>query len=322
MIATFFTIVLLGVVGLFLSAFFSGSEIGFYRATRSRLVLEALDGDRIARRLLQLVNYPSWFVATTLVGNNVANYMTSLAIVMAVQNWIGGGHVSELIAPIVLGPFLFVYGELLPKHLYLSAPNRLLRRGAPLFFFFLVLFAPVSLMLWAFNRMLAKLVGEAPEKIRLRLARRELQRLLEEGREAGILYASQQELAHAFFSKEKLTAKRLAVPLRDTPRARTDMTRDDVLRLAQRYRLPVLPVENRDGRIDGCVSLIDLGILDHPWHDAVQPLPTVSSDAPLLSILSHIRNAHTELIGVVDSDGKPTGVITMEKLRKHLFRAG
>ena len=319
---TLFAIAVLGIVGLFLSAFFSGSEIGFYRATRSRLVLEALEGDRIARRLLDLVNHPSWFVATTLVGNNVANYMTSLAIVMAVQNGIGGGHVSELIAPLILAPFLFVYGELLPKHLYLSAPNRLLRRGAPLFFFFLVLFAPVSLMLWAFNRMLAKLVGEAPEKIRLRLARRELQRLLEEGREAGILYASQQELAHAFFSKEKLTAKKLAVPLRDIPRARFDMTRDDVVRLAQRYRLAVLPVENHDGRIDGCLSLVNLCVRDRSWQEAVQPLPTVPSNAPLLSVLSHIRNAHTELIAVVDAEGKPTGVITMDKLRKHLFRTG
>ncbi len=320
--ADFFGILLLGAVGLFLSAFFSGSEIGFYRVTRSRLMLEALDGDRVARRLLHLVNHPSWFVATTLVGNNVANYMTSLAVVMAVQNWIGGGHVSELIAPLVLAPFLFVYGELLPKQLYLGAPNRLLRRGAALFFFFLVLFAPVSFALWAFNRGLAKLTGESPERIRLRLARRELQRILEEGREAGILYASQQALAHAFFSKEKTTAERLAVPLRDIPLARLEMSRGDILRLARRYRMPVLPVENREGRIDGCVALVEVSVLDRPWEELVRPLPTVPPEAPLLAVLSSIRNAQTELLGVVDKKGCPTGVITMERLRTHLFRFG
>ena len=63
-------------VGVFLSAFFSGSETGFYRASRFRVVLSALDGDRIAKRLLWLVNNPSLFVATTLIGNNVANYLT------------------------------------------------------------------------------------------------------------------------------------------------------------------------------------------------------------------------------------------------------
>ena len=72
-------------VGLLLSAFFSGSETGFYRATRLRLVLDALGGDRIARALVWLGNRPMLFVATILVGNNLANYLTSLAVVIAVS---------------------------------------------------------------------------------------------------------------------------------------------------------------------------------------------------------------------------------------------
>ena len=81
------------------------------------------------------------FVATALVGNNLANYLTTLAIVLAAQVLAHGpGHLAELIAPIVLAPLVFVYGELLPKSLFLRAPNRLLRRGAPLFLFFTLLF--------------------------------------------------------------------------------------------------------------------------------------------------------------------------------------
>ena len=72
-------------LGLFLSAFFSGSETGFYRVTRMRLVLDAMGGDRTARGLLWLTNHPSMFIATALVGNNLANYLTSLAIVLGTQ---------------------------------------------------------------------------------------------------------------------------------------------------------------------------------------------------------------------------------------------
>jgi len=130
----------LAVVGLFLSAFFAGSEIGFYRATRLRLVLDALGGDPIARGLAWLTNLPVLFVATILVGNNAANYVTSLAIVIGVQALLpDGGHVAELIAPLMLAPFLFVYGELLPKSLFLQAPNRLWRRVGPLLLVFVVL---------------------------------------------------------------------------------------------------------------------------------------------------------------------------------------
>ena len=66
-----------------------------YRATRLRLVLDALGGDPISRGLVWLTNHPAVFVATTLVGNNLANYVTSLAIVIGTQRLgIGQGHVG------------------------------------------------------------------------------------------------------------------------------------------------------------------------------------------------------------------------------------
>jgi Mg2+/Co2+ transporter CorB len=120
-------------IGVLLSAFFSGSETGFYRVNRVRLVLDSRGGDLIARGLLYLTNNPSLFVATTLIGNNLANYVTSLAIVLITQEFFAPeAHVAELVAPIALSPLLFVYGELLPKRLYYHAPYRLLRRGGQL----------------------------------------------------------------------------------------------------------------------------------------------------------------------------------------------
>ena len=59
-------------VGIFLSAFFSGSETGFYRASRVRIVMAGLDGDRVSKYLLKLINNPTLFVATTLIGNNLS----------------------------------------------------------------------------------------------------------------------------------------------------------------------------------------------------------------------------------------------------------
>ncbi|MFT5301297.1 MAG: putative hemolysin, partial [Mariniblastus sp.] len=122
-------------IGVFLSAFFSGSETGFYRASRVRVVIAGLDGDRVSQYLIKLINNPTLFVATTLIGNNVANYLTSLAIVLLTQH-ITTSSAAEMLAPILMSPLLFVYGELLPKNLFYRAPNYLLRVSAPLFLFF------------------------------------------------------------------------------------------------------------------------------------------------------------------------------------------
>ena len=109
---------LLFLLGLSLSAFFSGSETGFYRVSRTRLVLDGLSGSKMARWMIWLLNHPAIFVATTLVGNNLANYVTSLAIVMGVAIWFGVGSSAELLGPIFLTPIVFVLGELLPKYLF------------------------------------------------------------------------------------------------------------------------------------------------------------------------------------------------------------
>ena len=52
-------ILFLFLAAIFLSAFFSGMETGFYRATRVRLVLAGMSGDTVARRLLWMTNNPT-----------------------------------------------------------------------------------------------------------------------------------------------------------------------------------------------------------------------------------------------------------------------
>ncbi len=117
-------IFLLLMVGLLLSAFFSGSETGFYRATRVRLAIEALAGSWTSRSLLWLTHQPSLFIATTLVGNNLANYLTSLAVVMASQRFYpGGGALVAVLGPIVLAPVLFLFGELCQRIFSLKLPT-------------------------------------------------------------------------------------------------------------------------------------------------------------------------------------------------------
>ena len=96
------------IVGVSLSAFFSGSETGFYRVNRVRLVMESMEGDRLYKYLLYMANNPQLFVATALVGNNIANYLTSLAIVLIAQEvFAPHSGLAEILAPIILAPILF-----------------------------------------------------------------------------------------------------------------------------------------------------------------------------------------------------------------------
>ncbi len=316
-------VVVLAAVGLFLSAFFSGSETGFYRATRLRLVLDARSGDVVARLLLWLMNNPSLFVATTLVGNNSANYLASLAIVLGAQAvFPGPGQAAELLAPIVLAPVLFVYGELLPKHLFLNAPNRLLRLSGPLFLVFVVVFFPVAALLWLFNYVLARFFGEAPQEVRLKLARRELRRILEEGHAVGILHPSQRGLAQGIFAVANVPVWRYVAPITSLPRARADMSKDEVLRLANRYRLATVPVESaeRPGELIGYYRVVDLALSPSPEPGPLLPLMDIPDTISHLSALMRMRSGGHELAKVVAVEGECLGVVTAERLTDSLWR--
>ena len=313
----------LAALGLFLNAFFSGSETGFYRAGRLRLVLDAMGGDHIARGLLYLVNHPWLFVATALIGNNLANYLTSLAIVVGTQAMVAGdGHAAELIAPLLLAPLLFVWGELLPKSLFLQAPNRLLRRGGPLFLVFVVLFFPVSMLLWTLNKLLESFAGESPEKVRLTLARRELRGALEEGHEAGILHPAQRRLAQGIFAVARQPVTRFTTPLERLPRARADMSKEEVLRLARRYRISVVPVESprAPAELIGYLRVIDLGLSSSDQVGPIHRLLEIPEHTSHVAALMQMHDAKESLARIVGAGGQTTGIVTAVELREPLFQ--
>jgi CBS domain containing-hemolysin-like protein len=317
-------ILLLFLLSVSLSAFFSGSETGFYRVTRIRLLLDALGGNWIARGLLWLTNNPSLFVGTTLIGNNVANYLCSLAIVLAADQFLhGAAHTVELMFAVVLSPVVFVYGELLPKNLYFYAPNLLLRRGAPLFFLATVLFLPISALLWLLGRGLQSLVGEAPLHVRLMLARKELQQVLQEGQEAGILKPSQRELAQSLFAGTNQPVTNFCTPAARIVMVPLGANAADVLRLARRHRLSAVPVcQAKTRQLAGYVRIIDLHLkqLETIEMDAVRPLMKIPHSDMQSAALIRMQSEKQSLAEVVDEQGVTVGLLYADRLTESLFR--
>lgn len=310
-------VVVLLIAGIGLSAFFSGMETGFYRVTRMRLLIEALYGDWRARWLLWATNHPTVFVSTSLVGNNLANYMLSLAVVIGVQRLAGSDSPAlELLASIGLAPLVFIYGELLPKYLFFDAPNRLLMRYGPAFFATAALCAPITLVLWLLNRVLQAVVHRAPQEIRLVLARRELADLLEEGHEAGLLHPSQQALVQGTFSLAGQPVRQFATPSGRFSRITDSTSKEDILRLARRQKRSMIPVEESRGkrRLLGYVRVIDLVLHDGDGLPPLEPLVSLKENDSYLSALVRMLAADSQLGHVVGEQGKSVGFVSVEQL--------
>jgi CBS domain containing-hemolysin-like protein len=313
---------MLFLLGVFMSAFFSGSETGFYQASRVRLVIDALDGDKFSKYLLRLVNNPALFVATTLIGNNVANYIVSLAILLGSRSiWINPA--AEMVFPILLAPVLFVYGELLPKSLFFQAPNRLLRFNAPLFLVFTCLFAPIAAAMWGFGRLLEKSLGQAPAKIRLTLARKEIQQVLQEGLEAGILHPTQRYLGQNFFIVAAKPVKQVCTPLARVQSFDCRWNRRDLLRQATRKKLADIPLwKGTRSNLIGYVRTVDMLVQDSEQDQRVTPRTFLEIQGSELfgEALMKMQAKRETLARVVGSGGKTIGLLSIDQLTDPLLK--
>ena len=308
---------ILFLIGVSLSAFFSGSETGLYRVSRTRLVLDGLSGSRMARWMIWLLNHPAIFVATMLVGNNLANYVTSLAIVMGVAFFFGSGSSVEWLGPMCLTPVVFVFGELLPKYLFYHAPYRMLTASRHLLLLATVLLSPVSLLLGLLGRALQRVTGQTPFQLRLAMARGELDQVLQHGHEAGILAAGQRSLAQRLFEVGNRSAISFGVPADRLAIVSTPIDVNHARNEARRHNHPMILVRDPSG-IVGFLWYADLCSDDPDLK--FQPVLNGHVEDRHLQVLLRLYDGGSQIAMLTDDQGKIQGVVTRRQLVQPLIK--
>jgi CBS domain containing-hemolysin-like protein len=303
--------------GLALSAFFSGSETGMYRVSRTRLVLDGLGGSRSAQAMVWLLNRPTIFVATALVGNNLANFLTSFAIVLGIVTFYGDSSVAELVGPILMTPIVFVFGELLPKHWFFLAPYRLLNLVRPMLLIATVLFLPVSLLLALLSVALRALTGQTPFRVRLSMAREELAQVLRAGEEAGILQAGQRSLAGRLFDVGNELALSFSVPLDRLASVPLPIEKEKAVAGALRKNHSIVLVRRGD-RVVGYLRYSELATGDGPVE--IRPVIRVSLTARHLTTLLGMYDAASEVALLCDENNDAKAVVTRRQLLQPMVK--
>lgn len=314
-------VLILLLIGVSLSAFFSGNETGFYRVSHLRLTIDSMRGNQNARWLLWLAQNPSRFVSTSLIGNNLANYLTSLAIVLGARTVSGADStIVEVLGTIAISPIVFVYGELLPKYLYFQAPNRLLRLGGPLFLFFALCAAPLALVVGGLGRILERVLGGSDDASWYSVARRELQKIFQEGEDAGVLQPAQRELAYNLVSIANQPVSRFTVPMTKFPSVEQGSRTSDALRTARRNRLVMLTVREPRQRVPvGYVSVIELHLRDEEHIEHMRPLINVRANDSIGATLLRMQEAKEPLARVVDESDEMIGLVSSKQLIEPLL---
>ena len=96
-----------------LSAFFSATETAFSSVNKIRLKNLASNGNKKAARALKMSENYDELLSTILVGNNIANILSSSLATVLFTRLIGNSGVT--IATIVMTVLVLLFGEISPK---------------------------------------------------------------------------------------------------------------------------------------------------------------------------------------------------------------
>lgn len=304
------TITLLGMLASF---FFSGSEIGFYRISRTKLIVDSLTGCRRSRFLLWLTNHPPIFISTILLGNNLANNFVSLGAVLLFQVLFPNSS-AALLSTIVMTPFVFIYGELLPKSIFLQAPTRLMKHCAPIFAILVPLFLPLSLLLSFLNLFLSRLLGETSPRYALQMTDAELQHLLGEGQHAGILQKTQQTLAEKIFELHSTSIESFSQPLKTFPFVHEKMTRSEMLQTARHAGKPWIltqktPSASKKFQPDGFYYFSDLLLAPTDEPLSFRPLLELSVSTSFSDAMSQMLTSDVPFAILKNVRGEAVGIL-------------
>ncbi len=158
------SVIVIVVVSVVLSAFFSGMEIAFTSANRLRMEIDRKRGGVVGRIIELFVSKPGEYITTMLVGNNIvlviySMYMTKLIHLLAAKMGVPMAEDSVVIETIISTIVIIFLGEFTPKSIFKMKPNTFFRvLVLPVYLVYLILF-PLSKFTTAIAFGLLRLFG-------------------------------------------------------------------------------------------------------------------------------------------------------------------
>jgi len=308
--------VLLVVLCLLASAFFSAAEMAFIAANRIRLRHLAEQGVRVARGYLEAFQQPERLLSTAMMGVTIAHVSASALTTALLLPWLD--RKAALWATVILTPLMLVFGEILPKTLTQQRATAValkifdpLRAAA-------WLLAPV---VWTANIMVgAMLRGLGYRERRDPFVSRDDLRLLFQVEPQGTtdVKEEEREMIEGIFDLGETNVREIMVPLVDVVAVPEEATVEEAvarIRESGHSRLPVY--RERIDHVIGIVTALDVfqrGATEESVNALLRPAYYVPETKRIDELLRDMQRQRIQLAVVVDEYGGSEGIVSVEDI--------
>lgn len=316
-------------VCLLLSAFFSGMEIAFLSSNKLRIEIDK-SNKGISQALIDLfVSNSGMYITTILVGNNVVMVIYGIFMSDLLVKQLAFLHMSVgvelLVETIISTLIILVFAEFLPKTVFRLRSNLFLKVFAiPVFLFYLLFFPLSSFAVWLGGILLRLFTGKKLEQKEPNRAfgKIDLNNLIEEGE----VDDRQKEEVHEIklfrnaldFSEVKL--RECIVPRPDVVASSIDSSIEELTKQFIESGLSRILIYKES--IDDIIGYVHISSLFHnppTIEKALSKILIVPETMPAQRLLNLFFKDQKSIAVVVDEFGVTAGIVTIEDIMEEIF---
>lgn len=324
-------------LALVFSAFFSGMEIAFISANKVFVELEKKQDNIVAKVLTQITKKPSKFIATMLIGNNVALVIYGFYMGDYLMEWISSiansdfGLINfffdeaQLFTQTLISTLVILFtAEFFPKVFFQIYANNLIRLFAiPAYFFYVAFSFISSFIMWISDLVLNKFFNIKGDQVQLSFSKVELGNYINEQMEVAEQNENMDSEIQLFqnaleFSDVK--SREAMVPRNEIVAVEQNEHPNQLIQLFTETGFSKVLVynENKDDII-GYVHSFDLFKKPEKIKDILLPVIYVPESSMVKDVLNMLIKKGKSIAVVIDEYGGTSGMMTVEDIVEELF---
>ncbi|SFN90562.1 HlyC/CorC family transporter [Proteiniclasticum ruminis] len=315
--------IILLVILVISSGFFSSAETAFTAANRLKLRHMAEEGSKSAKRALRLIENPSKLISALLIGNNIVNiFASSLATLVAIDLY---GISATGIATSILTIVIIIFGEITPKSFATQHAEKVSMMFSKPVGILMTLLTPFVIIFYSISSWIIRLFGGDISQSHPLVTEEELKTMVDVGSEEGVFEQEEKEMLHNIFDFGDLQVRDIMVQRVDITALDVDATYEEVLEIVKDEQFSRFPVYREDiDDIIGILNVKDLLFLTEAekrgfkLEDYIREPYFAYEFKRITDLFKELKKTRTHISIILDEYGGTVGVVTIEDLLEEI----
>lgn len=313
--------ILILIILLFLSGFFSSAETSLISVSKMKMRALAEEGNQRAQKVLDITEDSSKMLSAILIGNNLVN--TFAASITATIAYSFGGYAVS-IATFIITLLILIFGEITPKTIATQHNEGMALFYAGIISFLMTVLTPIIVVINFVSKIILKLFRIDMNKSTQRMTENELRTIVDVSHEEGVIETDEKEMINNVFDLGDAKAKEVMVPRIHVVFAEIGTSYEELIAIFRKEKFTRLPIyQGTTDNVVGTINMKDLLLYKDNMKDfkisKILRKPYFTYENQKVSdLLVEMRKTSINIAIVLDEYGETSGLITLEDILEEI----